>query len=39
MESPIYRKTQEVQFAAGGQQIAQTFPPIDVHFFGNTRSS
>ena len=27
--TPIYRKTREVQFAAGGRQIAQTFPLID----------
>ncbi len=28
MGTPIYRRTREVQFAAGGRQIAQTFPLI-----------
>ena len=32
--TPIYRKTREVQFAAGGRQIAQTFPLIDTRMFG-----
>ena len=31
--TPIHRKTREVQFAAGGRQIAQTFPLIDARFF------
>jgi hypothetical protein len=30
---PIHRKNREVQFAAGGLQIAQTFPIIDASFF------
>ena len=32
--TPIYRKTREVQFAAGGQHIAPTFPLIDARVFG-----
>ena len=34
MGTPISRKTREVQFAAGGRQIAPTFPLIDARFFG-----
>ena len=32
--TPIYRKTREVHFAAGGRQIAPTFPLIDARTFG-----
>ena len=32
--TPIDRKTREVQFAAGGRQIALTFPLIDARIFG-----
>ena len=32
--TPIYRKTREVQFAAGGRQIAPTVPFIDARIFG-----
>jgi len=31
-ERPIHRKTREVLFAAGGRQIAPTFPLIDADF-------
>ena len=37
--TPIYRKTREVQFAAGGRQIAPTFPLIDARISGNAHSS
>jgi len=32
---PIHRKNMEVQFSAGGLQIAQAFPIIDAQFFGH----
>jgi len=31
-ETPIHRKTRGVQFAAGGLQIAQTFPLVEFKF-------
>ena len=31
---PTRRKTQEVQFDAGGRELAPTFPLIDAIFFG-----
>jgi len=34
MGMTIHRKIREVQFAAGGRQIAQTFPLIDARFVG-----
>ena len=34
MGTPIYRKTREVQLAAGGRQIALIFPLIDVRILG-----
>ena len=33
-ERPFIGKMREVQFAAGGRQIAPTFPLIDARFFG-----
>ena len=37
--TPIYRKTWEVQFAAGGRKIAPIVPLIDARIFGNAHSS
>jgi len=39
MGTPIYRKTREVQLAAGGRQVAQILPFIDAQVFGNAHSS
>ena len=36
--TPIHRKMREVQFTAGGRQIAPTFPIIDARIFGNAQS-